>query len=192
MSKIIAEYNGAANELSEMDYQKLAAEAREYNENLLTRPDRYHPTKAESDWYNRLLNITKDGMMGYIEIPSIKVSLPIYHRTDDVVLQTAIGHLEGSSLPIGGPSTHAILSGHRGLPSAHLFTDLDLMEIGDVFYINVLGEKHEYVIDDIRIVLPYEMQYLEIEPGQDYCTLVTCTPYGVNTHRLLVRGARTE
>ena len=130
--------------------------------------------------------------MGYIEVPKIDCSLPIYHGTDEGALQIAIGHLEGSSLPVGGKSTHCVLSGHRGLPSARLFTDLDQMEEGDIFILNILGRKLAYEVDQINVVLPEEMSDLEIEEGKDLCTLVTCTPYGINTHRLLVRGHRTE
>ena len=130
--------------------------------------------------------------MGYIEIPSIDVMLPIYHGTSEEVLQTAIGHIEGSSLPIGGPSTHCVISGHRGLPSARLFTDIDQLSEGDTFTLLVLDETLTYEVDQIRIVEPDDTSLLTIEEGQDLCTLVTCTPYGVNSHRLLVRGHRVE
>ena len=130
--------------------------------------------------------------MAYVEIPAIDCSLPIYHGTDEEVLQTAVGHLEGSSLPVGGEGTHCVLSGHRGLPSAKLFTNLDQVREGDVFLLWVLNEKLTYQVDQIRTVLPEEMEDLELVAGKDYCTLVTCTPYGVNTHRLLVRGSRVE
>ena len=130
--------------------------------------------------------------MGYIEIPSIKVSLPIYHGVDEAVVQIAVGHIAGSSLPVGGESTHCVVSGHRGLPSAKLFTNLDEMKEGDLFVIRVLDETLTYEVDQIRIVLPEDLSELEIEEGKDLCTLVTCTPYGINTHRLLVRGHRVE
>ena len=133
-----------------------------------------------------------NGVMGIVKIPSIRVNLPIYHGTEESVLQTAIGHIEGSSLPIGGESTHAIISGHRGLPSAKLFTDLDKLEEGDYFMITVLDDTYTYEVDQIKIVDPDDFTYLQIEPGQDLVTLVTCTPYGVNTHRLLVRGHRVD
>ena len=133
-----------------------------------------------------------NGIIGYIEIPSIGCSLPIYHGTDEAVLQIAVGHIAGTSLPVGGQGTHCVLSGHRGLPSAKLFTDLDKMVDGDIFVLRVLDETLTYVVDRILIVEPYEMDALEIEAGKDYCTLVTCTPYGINTHRLLVRGHRIE
>jgi sortase A len=130
--------------------------------------------------------------MGYIEIPSLRVSLPVYHGVEDSVLQIAVGHIEGSSLPVGGPSTHCVVSGHRGLPSARLFTDLDKMMVGDVFMIHVLDETLTYEVDQIRIVEPHELDELLIQEGKDLCTLVTCTPYGINSHRLLVRGHRVE
>ncbi len=130
--------------------------------------------------------------MGYIEIPGIEVSLPIYHGTSDGVLQVAVGHLQGSSLPVGGPSTHCVLSGHRGLPSAKLFTNLDQLAEGDIFMLRILNETLTYEVDQIHIVLPDEMGDLVVQEGQDHCTLITCTPYGVNTHRLLVRGKRIE
>ena len=129
-------------------------------------------------------------VMGYIRIPSIKVELPIYHGTSEPVLQVGVGHLENTSLPVGGSSTHAVLTGHRGLPSAKLFTELDMVKVGDVFYIKILGETLAYEVDQILTVLPTEMQALNIEKGKDYVTLVTCTPYAVNTHRMLVRGHR--
>ena len=144
------------------------------------------------DMYRSLLNVTSDGIMAYIKIPKIDINLPIYHSVDSAVLQVAIGHLEGSSLPVGGEGVHTVLSGHRGLTSAKLFTHLDELEIGDAFSITVLGETLNYTIDNIDTVLPEEMDGLAIEEDKDYCTLVTCTPYGVNTHRLLVRGVRTD
>ena len=136
--------------------------------------------------------MTGTGIMGYIEIPKINCSLPIYHSTSEAVLQVAVGHLEGSSLPVGGESTHCLLSGHRGLPSARLFTDIDQLEEGDSFVLRTLDETLSYQVDRIRIVLPYELDDLRIEPGEDLCTLITCTPYGINSHRLLVRGHRVE
>lgn len=147
-------------------------------------------TKEERKEYESLLNVSENGIIGYIEIPVINCSLPIYHGTDETVLQIAVGHIEGSSLPVGGLGTHCVLSGHRGLPSAKLFTNLDKLSEKDTFYIRVLNETLTYEVDQIRIVEPHEVEALEIEPGKDYCTLVTCTPYGINTHRLLVRGHR--
>lgn len=191
-SHAIASYTEAIEGMSAADYAKYREAAQEYNEFLTTCVGRFTPTEEESEWYRSLLNITDDGIMAYIEIPKIDVKLPVYHSVDDAVLQVAVGHLEGSSLPIGGPSTHAVLSGHRGLPSAKLFTHLDELEVGDEFFISVLGEIHTYTINNIDVVLPEEMDGLAIEDGADYCTLVTCTPYGVNTHRLLVRGVRAD
>lgn len=190
-SHAINSYTKTVTSLAQTDYSELWAAAEAYNESLLSRKYRFIATKESTAEYHSLLNVTDDGMMAYIEIPEIDVNLPIYHETKDEVLQVAIGHLEGSSLPIGGVGTHTCLSGHRGLPSAKLFSRLDELEIGDVFYIYVLNETHEYTIDQIETVLPDEIEYLDIDPSQDYCTLVTCTPYGINTHRLLVRGTRT-
>jgi sortase A len=166
--------------------------ARRYNEELLEKPFRWKMTEQEKAEYESILDISGTGIMGYIEIPTINVSLPIYHGTDEGVLQVAIGHLEGSSLPVGGASTHTVVSGHRGLPSAKLFTDLDKLNQGDRFVIRVLDEVYTYEVDRILIVQPDDISGLSIENGMDYCTLVTCTPYAVNTHRLLVRGHRVE
>lgn len=146
----------------------------------------------EEKEYKSLLNMTDDGVMGFIKIPCIDVSLPIYHGTSEAVLEIGAGHLQGTSLPIGGESTHSVITGHTGLSSAKLFTDLTELEEGDMFFLNVMGEKLAYKIDQITKVLPEEISNLKIENGKDYCTLVTCTPYGVNTHRLLVRGERTD
>lgn len=144
-----------------------------------------------SETYGSLLCMNEDGVMGFIRIPSIEVALPIYHGTAEHTLEAGAGHLEGSSLPIGGSSTHSVITGHTGLSSAKMFTDLIELQEGDIFILNIYGEKLIYEVDQIKTVLPYELGELTITPGQDYCTLVTCTPYGVNTHRLLVRGVRT-
>ena len=144
-----------------------------------------------SETYGSLLCMNEDGVMGFIRIPSIEVSLPIYHGTAEHTLEAGAGHLEGSSLPVGGSSTHSVITGHTGLSSAKMFTDLIELQEGDIFILNIYGEKLIYEADQIKTVLPYELGELTITPGQDYCTLVTCTPYGVNTHRLLVRGVRT-
>lgn len=144
-----------------------------------------------SETYGSLLCMNEDGVMGFIRIPSIEVSLPIYHGTAEHTLEAGAGHLEGSSLPVGGSSTHSVITGHTGLSSAKMFTDLIELKEGDIFILNIYGEKLIYEVDQIKTVLPYELGELTITPGQDYCTLVTCTPYGVNTHRLLVRGVRT-
>jgi len=140
--------------------------------------------------YSELLNLAGDGIMGYVEIPTIGVNLPIYHGTNNSTLERGVGHLLGSSLPVGGESTHSVLTAHSGMASQKLFSDLDRMKIGDIFYLDVLGERMAYQVDQIKTVLPYDTTYLQTELEQDYCTLVTCTPFGVNTHRLLVRGTR--
>lgn len=191
-SRAIATYAEAVADLDDADYEKMWQEAEEYNEQLKNKTNRWTMTEEEEEEYNRILDIGGTGVMGYIEIPEIKVSLPIYHGTDEGVLQIAVGHIPGSSLPIGGMGTHSVVSGHRGLPSAKLFTNLDELKEGDIFMIRVLDETLTYEVDQIRIVEPDDLTSLEIDPEQDLCTLVTCTPYGVNTHRLLVRGHRIE
>jgi len=191
-SRAIASYIEQMEAVDPVDYQREWDRAREYNRELTRKSNRFLLSDEEYAAYEKLLNLTGSGIMGYIEVPKIDCTLPIYHGTDEAVLQIAVGHIEGSSLPIGEPGTHAVLSGHRGLPSAKLFTDLDKVELGDLFVIRVLDEIMTYEVDQILIVLPEEMDALAIDPAQDYCTLVTCTPYGVNTHRLLVRGHRTE
>lgn len=172
------------------EYEEMLAEARAYNETLPGNATRYFFTDADRQRYNSLLDITGTGIMAYIEIPTINATLPIYHGTSESVLSAGIGHLEGTSLPVGGAGTHCVLSGHRGLPSAKLFGDLHKLDVGDVFYMRTLNELLTYQVDKISIVLPDEMEALEIERGKDYCTLSTCTPYGINTHRLLVRSVR--
>ena len=191
-SRAITEYAEQVAGLDDELYDQLWEDAEEYNRTLLTKSDRYEMTEEEREEYESLLNVSGSGIIGYIEIPSIDCSLPIYHGVDEAVLQIAVGHIEGSSLPVGGESTHCVISGHRGLPSARLFTDLDKLAEGDQFILRILDETLTYEVDQIRIVEPYEMDALEIEEGKDYCTLVTCTPYGINTHRLLVRGHRVE
>ncbi len=188
-TRAIASYEDKVNNIDESQRQEMLKKAREYNKRLMTMPDRWKQPEKE---YNNILDVSGTGIMGYIEIPEIQVQLPIYHGTDQTVLQIAIGHVEGSSLPVGGIGTHAVLSGHRGLSSAKLFTDIDQMTEGDIFRLSVLGETLTYQVDQIHIVLPDEINDLEIDRDMDYCTLVTCTPYGVNTHRLLVRGHRIE
>ena len=189
-TRAIASYIDAVAQLDDESYEQYLEDAREYNQRLLESRNPFLPTEEETEEYESLLNISGNGVMGYVEIPSIDVSLPIYHGTEDTVLQIAIGHIEGSSLPVGGESTHCVISGHRGLPSARLFTDLDKMQEGDVFILRVLDEVLTYEVDQIHIVEPQDTEYLKIEKGQDLCTLVTCTPYGINSHRLLVRGHR--
>lgn len=191
-SKAIASYVEQIENLDEDAYARIWEQAEEYNVALAKRGVAWHPSEEEQKAYEECLNITGSGIMGYIEIPCIDCDLPIYHGTEDSVLQTAIGHLDGSSLPVGGGSTHCMLSGHRGLPSARLFTDLDELVPGDLFMLHVLGETLTYEVCEILTVLPYEVESLTIEKGRDLCTLITCTPYGVNTHRLLVRAQRVE
>ena len=191
-SRAIAGYIEEVETIDPIDYNRLWEQARVYNEGLKYKTNRFMLTEEEYREYESLLNLTGSGIMGYIEVPKIDCTLPIYHGTDEAVLQIAIGHIEGTSLPTGEVGCHTVLSGHRGLPSAKLFTDLDKMELGDLFVIRVLDEIMTYEVDQILIVLPEELDALALDPEHDYCTLVTCTPYGVNTHRLLVRGHRTE
>jgi len=191
-SRAIASYVEQMETMDEAIYQEEWDAAHAYNESLLTKANRYLLTDEERAEYTAVLDVTGTGIMGYIEIPKINCALPIYHGTNEAVLQIAIGHIEGTSVPGGGPATHMVLSGHRGLPSAKLFSELDKLELGDLFVIRSLDREFTYEVDQVLIVLPQELEALAIDPEQDYCTLVTCTPYGVNTHRLLVRGHRTE
>ena len=191
-SRAIASYVQTVANLDKEDYERMLQEAQAYNQSLLTKENRYNFTEEDQEEYNSILDVTGTGIMGYVEVPSIGISLPVYHGTNEAVLQTAIGHIEGTSLPVGGIGTHCAVSGHRGLPSAKLFTDIDQLKEGDTFLLQVLDRTLTYEVDQIRIVLPTELQDLEIDPQEDYCTLITCTPYGVNTHRLLVRGTRIE
>lgn len=191
-TRAITAYAEAAASMDDADYEKVMAAARAYNEELAARGGSATLTEEEKAAYEAQLNITGQGIMGYIDIPKIDCYLPVYHGTTEGVLQTSVGHLEGSSLPVGGESTHCVLSGHRGLPSARLFTDLDQIITGDMFMVCVLDEVLTYEVDQILVVLPEETEALAIETGKDHCTLVTCTPYGVNSHRLLVRGRRTD
>ena len=177
---------------NEAYYQELLAQAQAYNERLYQNGGLRLLNEEEKAEYEAQLNLGGDGVMGYIEIPEIDCSLPIYHGTEESVLQVAVGHLEWSNLPVGGEGTHCVLSGHRGLPSAKLFTNLDKLAVGDTFLLRVLDEVLTYEVDQILIVEPEQVDALGIVPGEDYCTLVTCTPYGINTHRLLVRGHRVE
>ena len=191
-TRAIATYAENVAKLDNNQYDQLWEEARAYNEALCFRSNPYYLSEEQKAEYESLLDVSGLGVMGYIEIPEIDVSLPIYHGTEESVLQVAVGHLDWSSLPVGGESTHCVLSGHRGLPSARLFTNLDKLREGDTFLLRVLDEVLTYEVDQILIVEPQETAALQIEEGKDYCTLVTCTPYGVNTHRLLVRGHRVE
>lgn len=191
-TQVVTGYAQQVAGMGNAEYEKLWAEAVSYNEQLLEKADRYHLTDEELEEYEALLRVENTDVIGYIKIPAIDCTLPIYHGTDEAVLQVGVGHIEGTSLPVGGESTHCVLSGHRGLPSARLFTDLDELKVGDTFMLCILDETLTYAVDQIRIVEPSELDELEIREGEDLCTLVTCTPYGVNTHRLLVRGHRIE
>ncbi len=191
-TRAINEYSGSISDIDEADYESIWTSAVDYNRNLSGQKSLFSLSPDMKSRYLSELNVSGSGLMGYVEIPSIGVSLPVYHGTAESVLQVGIGHLEWSSLPTGGESTHCVLSGHRGLPSAKLFTDLNKLREGDVFMLNVLNETLTYEVDQIRTVLPNELGELTISEGNDYCTLVTCTPYGINTHRLLVRGHRIE
>lgn len=191
-SQVIDSYTDSISKMSNDEYDKMLKEAHTFNKELR---EINYPWNLDEEMklkYENTLNVDKVGMMGYIEIPILNIKIPIYHGTSDTTLQVAIGHVEGSSLPVGGESTHSVLSGHRGLPSAKLFTDLDQMQLQDQFMIHILDETYTYEVDQIRIVLPQEVDDIAIVDGEDYCTLVTCTPYGINTHRLLVRGHRIE
>ena len=191
-TRAIATYAEEVANLNQDQYDEIWAAAESYNVSLTNRVNAYLLSDAQKEEYQQLLNVSGLGVMGYIEIPSIDCSLPIYHGTEESVLQIAVGHLDWSSLPVGGESTHCVLSGHRGLPSAKLFTNLDKLREGDIFLLRILDEVLTYEVDQILIVEPQEVGALQIVEGQDYCTLVTCTPYGINTHRLLVRGHRID
>ena len=189
-SKAISNYTQIISEMDEEEYQRLLAEVYAYNTGLLCRDNPYLLPDTMKEQYQQLLNLDGSGVMGFVEIPSIDVEIPVYHTVEERVLQKAVGHIPWTSLPVGGESSHCVLSGHRGLPSARLFTDMDRVVVGDVFYLHILEEVLEYQVDQILIVGPKDTEELLIVPGEDYCTLVTCTPYGVNTHRMLVRGKR--
>lgn len=196
-SRTTASYDDSVSQMEQARLDEMLAQAQEYNRQLAQVSAGQAPQSDEDDnpitpeSYWDLLNVDSTGMMGYIEIPKLNTTIPIYHGSSEEVLQVGVGHLQNTSLPVGGESTHAALSGHRGLPTRSLFTDLDKMEIGDRFYIKILNETLCYTVDQILTVLPSDMEALAIEPGQDYVTLITCTPYGINSHRLLVRGVRT-
>lgn len=191
-SQAIADYSNAVKDMDNEKYEELLEQARDYNSALADGTQEFYLTEQEKEYYNSVLDVSGNGIMGYIEIPKIGVYLPVYHGTEESVLQVAVGHLEWSGLPVGGESTHCVLSGHRGLPSAKLLTNLDKMQEGDIFVLRVLDEVFTYEVDRISIVEPNDISEMQIEQGQDLCTLVTCTPYGINTHRLLVRGHRVE
>ena len=190
-ARVITDYNEVYKNTEDERRQEIIRQAEIYNEDLFAAgAPLYEPTQVTG--YNDTLDLTGTGIMGYIDIDKIGVEIPIYHGVDEGVLQIGAGHLEGTSLPVGGENTHCVLSGHRGLPSAKLFTDLNELEIGDRFTITVLDRVLTYEVDQIKVVLPDDTSELTIREGKDYCTLVTCTPYGINTHRLLVRGIRVE
>ena len=191
-SRAIANYMEDVVELDDETYDLIWQQARQYNAALSRDNSRFTPTEEQLQDYAEVLNVSDNGIMGYVEIPKIDVMLPVYHGTDEAVLQVAVGHIVGSSVPVGGAGSHCVVSGHRGLPSAKLFTDLDQMEVGDTFLLHVLDEVLTYEVDQIVVVLPEDVSELAIQEGEDLCTLVTCTPYGVNSHRMLVRGHRVE
>ena len=197
-SVAVSTYDDSIRRMEQAHMDELRSQAEAYNQRLAedngySKPalDEYNNPITPEDYWD-ILNVDGNGMMGYITIPRIHVTIPMYHGTEEEVLQVAIGHLQNTSLPVGGESTHAVLSGHRGLPSKALFTDLDQVQIGDVFYLTVLNETIYYQVDQILTVLPNETDALAITKGEDHVTLVTCTPYGVNSHRLLVRGTRMD
>ena len=191
-AKDINTYAESVSEIDSGEYEKMWDAAVDYNTRLAKMPAHWKLTEVEREEYEGLLDVAGRGIMSTIEIPKLGVSLPVYHGTGVDVLQIAIGHLEGTSLPVGGKSTHCVVSGHRGLPSAKLFTSLDKLVVGDTFTLRTLDETLCYEVNEISVVLPEETEKLQIVPGEDLCTLMTCTPYGVNTHRLLVRGHRIE
>lgn len=190
-SKAIVDYNYILNNIQKKDYTKYYEEAEKYNQKLLSMKNPLIEHKKITN-YNQILNLNDHGMIGYLTIDKINVELPIYHGTTNEVLSKAVGHLEGTSLPVGGKGTHSVLSAHRALPSFKLFTDLDKLELKDTFVITILDKTLTYEVDKITIVKPNQISNLKIEKNQDYVTLLTCTPYGINTHRLLVRGKRIE
>ena len=192
--QLITNYNEKISNMSDDEYNDILDKANKYNRELRLKGKATVTDKeyAPDEYYESMLNLTGTGMMGYIEIPSISVSEPIYHYSTDEVLAHGIGHIHGSSLPVGGDSTYSILTGHRGLPSQKFFSDLDQMKVGDKFYVHILNETIAYQVYDIKVIEPHEVEFLRIQDGKDLMTLVTCTPYGVNTHRLLVMGERIE
>lgn len=190
-SRMIATYHQALTEYTEEDFAEIFAKADAYNKALAETPSAFYDPELITG-YQEILDIAGNGIMGYLSIDKINVEIPVYHGVSDLVLQIGAGHLEGTSLPVGGKSTHCVLSGHRGLPSAKLFTDLDKMQIGDRFEITVLDRVLTYEVDQIKIVRPTDTADLQIRTGMDECTLLTCTPYGINTHRMLVRGVRVQ
>lgn len=191
-SRAVIDYTEKVEKLTKEEIETMKEEANAYNKQFVGKFPEFVDGPVEDEHYRSLVNVTGDGMIGHVTIESLGVSLPFYHGTSDRTLATAGGHLEGSSLPVGGEDTHAVITSHRGLPAAKLFTDLDQMEVGDQFYLTVLDEAMYYEVDDIRIILPEEVEHLSIISDEEYVTLFTCTPYAVNTHRLLVRGKRVD
>lgn len=192
-TKAVVSYVEQTEAMDEETRKALWEDAKAYNEALAKKETQsWTLTDEEREVYEKQLSVDIKGTMGYIEIPCINTLLPIYHGISEAVLQEGVGHIEGSSLPVGGVGSHTVVSGHRGLPSARLFTELDRVKLDDVFYLHVLGETMAYKVDQILTVEPHEMEELKIQLGKDYCTLVTCTPYGINSHRLLVRGHRID
>lgn len=190
-AKAVASYMDTITDMTEEDFEEYFRKAAAYNRKLAASGTRWDMNPAQEYEYRHTLDFNESGMMGYIDIKKIDIRLPLYHGTSDEVLSNAIGHIAASSLPVGGEGSHCVVSGHRGLPSARLFTDLDKLVEGDTFALIIMNETLTYEVDQIRIVEPSNLSDLQITPGKDYCTLVTCTPYGVNTHRLLIRGVRT-
>ncbi|WP_300922660.1 class C sortase [uncultured Dubosiella sp.] len=190
--RLMGDYTQSVAEISNEEYEELLQKAKEYNAELVNKANPFNLSEEEEAEYESMLHLSSSDVMGVVKIPSIRVNLPIYHGVEESTIQNAIGHIPGSSLPIGGESTHTIISGHRGLPSAKLFTDLDQLEVGDYFMFQVLDDTYTYQVDQIKIVEPNDFTYLQIEEGKDLATLQTCTPYGINTHRLLIRGHRVD
>jgi len=191
-SHAVENYENMLEDMGNIDYDALFGAANEYNAKLAAMEEQFTQYPAIDADYWSALNLGGDGMMGYISIDSIGVTLPIYHSTSESILAKSAGHVEGTSLPVGGKSTHAVLSAHRGLPNAKLFTDLDKLQLGDTFEITVLNEVYVYQVDNVVVVTPENTADIRIVEGEDYCTLLTCTPYGINSHRLLVRGRRVD
>lgn len=189
-SQVIATYNDAVEEIDDNKSNEMIEEARKFNQKLMKKSYQWDLSDDETKEYESILDIAGTGIMGYVDIPAIDVEIPIYHDNDEGILQVGIGHIPGSSFPVGGKNTHCVLTGHTGLPSSRLLTDIDQLVKGDVFYLHVLDKTYAYEVDQIKVVLPEETDDISIVDGEDYCTLVTCTPYGVNSHRLLVRGKR--
>ncbi len=191
-SRVMSEYSKQVDQLDTSQYEEIRQAAIAYNESLWEQENRFKMSDEEREMYQSNLSLSSAGVMGTIEIPILGIKYPMYHGTSETVLQVGIGHIEGSSLPVGGVGTHCVLSGHRGLPSAELFSNLDKVQVGDIFTMHVLNEALTYEVDQILIVEPHEMEPLALTEGEDYCTLITCTPYGINTHRILVRGRRVD